>query len=371
MSDEATKRVIDGAAWRELCDALKNAGDIVLADPAADPLTRAEGFRYLSRLTRAALQTFVEHNDPRAPVLQRVVHETAKMGADNPDIVYFNAAVSGAVDYRIRGRRGSVHYLSFATQVGHYGKGQGMPPTGQIDSSSLAVRADGSFEVLLSSTPPAALAEGQSYLPMTPETGTVIVRQIRLRPEEVLAELVIERLGEGARPEPLTPELLDAGFQSTAMLVNGAAMLFSAWTRMFQEHENQLPRFDPEISNRFGGLADVAYYHSYWRLAPDEALVIDAKPPPCDHWNFQLNNHWMESLDYRYFRIHTNSARATQRADGSVRVVVAHQDPGVDNWLETAGHTFGTMCFRWVRPEGEPPQPSCRVVRVSDVRGLA
>ena len=155
------------------------------------------------------------------------------------------------------------------------------------------------------------------------------------------------------------------------MLVNGAAMLFSAWTRMFQEHENQLPRFDPEISNRFGGLADVAYYHSYWRLAPDEALVIDATPPPCDHWNFQLNNHWMESLDYRYFRIHTNSARATQRADGSVRVVVAHQDPGVDNWLETAGHAFGTMCFRWVRPEGEPPQPSCRVVRVSDVRGLA
>ncbi|MBK6519886.1 MAG: hypothetical protein IPG04_38585 [Polyangiaceae bacterium] len=67
MSDEATKTVIDGAAWRELCDALKNAGDIVLADPAADPLTRAEGFRYLSRLTRAALQTFVEHNDPRAP----------------------------------------------------------------------------------------------------------------------------------------------------------------------------------------------------------------------------------------------------------------------------------------------------------------
>lgn len=379
MSDD---KVLDGRAWSELCDALKDAGNIVLgADQPSDPLTRAEGFRYLSRLTRAALQTFVEHNDPRAPVLQRVVHETAKMGADNPDIVYFNAAVSGAHRYRIRGRRGTVHYLSFGTQIGHYGRGNGMPPTGQLDSSALNVRDDGTFEIELTSQPqssqppslrgPDAASKGKNHLPMTSETGTLIVRQIRLRPDEVLADLTIERIEGDPRPDPLTPQMLEAGFQSTAMLVNGAAMLFAAWSRMFQDHTNRLPRFDPDLSNRFGGLADVAYYHSYWRLEDDEALVIDAVPPRCDHWNFQLNNHWMESLDYRYFRIHVNSATATMRPDGGLRVVVAKRDPGVPNWLETAGHAFGTMCFRWVRPEGDPPEPQCRVVRIDEVRGLA
>jgi hypothetical protein len=34
--------------------------------------------------------------------------------------------------------------------------------------------------------------------------------------------------------------------------------------------------------------------------------VIESKVPPCRTWNFQLNNYWMESLDYRYHTIHVN-----------------------------------------------------------------
>ncbi len=355
-------------SWSRFCDALKEAGEVILApEQPSDPLTRAEGFRYLSRLTRAALQTFVEHNDPRAPVLQRVVHETAKMGADNPDNVYLNAAVSGAYEYRIRGARGTVRFLSFATQIGHYGRGNGMPPTGALDSSELVLDEDGRFEIFLSTKRP---PQARNFLPMTEQTGTLIVRQTRLRTDEKLAELSIMREGGDRTPAPLTLAALDDGLQSSALLVNGAARLFSTWAQMFQAHVNRLPRFDQEISNRFGGLADIAYYHSYWRLAPDEALVIDATPPRCDHWNFQLNNHWMESLDYRFHKIHFNSASAAARSDGSVRIVVAQRDPGVDNWLETAGHEFGTMCFRWVRPVGEPPEPQTRVVKIDQVKEL-
>jgi hypothetical protein len=358
---------MDGRAWNEFCDELKRAGEVVLApEQPSDPLTRAEGFRYLSRIARAALQTFVEHNDPRTPALQRVVHETAKMGADNPDNVYLNAAVSGAYRYRIRGRRGTVHFLSFSTQIGHYGKGNGMPPTGQLDSTEIQARADGSFELLLACEKP-VLEPGQSWLPMTPETGTLLVRQTRLDPAEQLAELKLERLGGDGTPALLTPEALEEGLRSTGMLVNGAAMLFSTWAQMFQAHVNKLPRFDQELSNRFGGLKDIAYYHSYWRLATDEALVIEAMPPKCDHWNFQLNNHWMESLDYRYHRIHLNSHTATANRDGSIRLIVAHRNPGQPNWIETAGHEFGTMCFRWVRPEGEPPEPRCHVVKLEEL----
>jgi hypothetical protein len=372
MSD-ATSRVVNGTTWHELCDALKSAGDLVLSpDQPNDPLTRAEGQRFLSRLLRAALGTFVEHNDPKVPVLARNVDEITKMGADNPDIVYFNATISGAYRYRIRCRRGTVHFLSFATQWGDYGRSMGMPPTGQIDSSALSVRDDGTFDVLLACERPATLGRGETWLPMTPETGTLIVRQFRHRPDEVLAELRIERTGgDSEKPAPLSAEAFDRGMQSAGMFVKGASMLFASWARMFQEHTNRLPQMDPALSNRFGGLSDITYYHSYWRLAADEALVIDAMPPRCDHWNFQLNNHWMESLDYRYFRIHTNSSIAERRTDGSIRIVVAQLDPGVPNWLETAGHDFGTMCFRWVRPQGHAPEPRCRVMKTSAVAELA
>jgi hypothetical protein len=145
--------------------------------------------------------------------------------------------------------------------------------------------------------------------------------------------------------------------------------LFAKWARDFQAHSNALPRFDQEVSNAAGGDPNIAYYHSYWRLGTDEALVIDATPPPCDLWNFQLNNHWMESLDYRHFKIWVNKHTARYRPDGSVRIVVAHRDPGpelADNWIDTVGHEFGTMLFRWVRAESHP-QPQTRVVKLSQL----
>lgn len=333
-------------------------------DSPKDALSQAEGVRYLSRLTRAALQTFVEHADPAAPVLQRVVHETAKMGADNPDNHYANAAISGEHVYRLWGTRGSVQWLEFATQKGAYGQGRGMPPTGRLDAGDMAIAEDGSFELWISVEP----REG-NWLPMEPDSGTLIVRQSRLDPAcEELAELHIERVGGGGPPGPLDPVALEGGLRSAGMLVGGAAMIFAGWAEGFTAHTNRLPRFDPALSDSMGGVPDIAYYHSYWRLDPGQCLVIEATPPPCDHWNFQLNNHWMESLDYRHHRIHTNSALAHVEPDGSIRVVVAHEDPGHPNWIRTVGHTFGTMCFRWVRPEGQPPEPACRVVAAADLR---
>jgi hypothetical protein len=73
----------------------------------------------------------------------------------------------------------------------------------------------------------------------------------------------------------------------------------------------------------------------------------------------------MESLDYRYFTISINKATAKYEPDGSVKVIVAHHDPGVPNWINTCGHHEGTMCWRWYRlEEGEKAvQPNCRVIK--------
>ena len=50
------------------CDNLKSAGEIVLREGSPmDAFDRAEGFRYLSRLTRVALESYIEAADPRAP----------------------------------------------------------------------------------------------------------------------------------------------------------------------------------------------------------------------------------------------------------------------------------------------------------------
>lgn len=367
--DAAAERVVDGRSWNEFCDALKAAG-AALQFPGAprDPFSQAEGYRYLSRLTRAGLMAFVEHADPNAPVLHRVVNEDTKLGADNPDNYYQTAALNGNWDYRIRGRRNTIAYLSFGTQAGNYGQGGGLPPTGHIAAEKLEMDVDGNFELILSSTP-----QPGNWLPMKPETGTLVVRQTFLdRENEVPAALSIERIncsGSARGPTPFTPKQLDEGLDTVSALVAGAPLLFAKWARDFQKHANKLPRFDPEVSLQAGGDPNIAYYHSYWAVAADEALLIEVTPPECEYWNFQLSNYWMESLDYRHHRIHTNKFLAEAAADGSIRLIVSHQDPGLPNWLETAGHSFGTMCFRWVRAS-EHPQPQTRLVKLKDIQVL-
>ncbi len=116
MAEDPIDKVVSAEAWTEFCDQLKKAGDVLLReDLAASPFERGEGLRYLGRLLRAGLVSFSEHTGPRHPAF-RPMPEMVKMGLDNPDNYYVSASVNARHSYRIRGRRGSIHYLSFAAQ---------------------------------------------------------------------------------------------------------------------------------------------------------------------------------------------------------------------------------------------------------------
>lgn len=152
--------------------------------------------------------------------------------------------------------------------------------------------------------------------------------------------------------------------------------MFANWAKNLKAHVNTLPLFDQETSNKAGGDPHIRYFHSYWNLKDDEALVITATPPRCQYWNFVLHNHWMESLDYRYYQIHANPDKCRLRSDGTIKIIVSHDNPnsGVDKgyWINTAHHRCGTMSFRWVRPHTEDdgpnlPHPICKVVNFQDL----
>jgi hypothetical protein len=370
VPDADTRAVLEGQAWKEFCSALERAGQMILTGKSPnDPRNRAEGYRHLTRLIRAGLEAFVEHADPHAPVLARMVHETVKLGADNPDNVYLNATISGAYEYRVFGNRGTVDFLAFATQKGGVGDSRGLPATGMCEASELEIGPNGEIELWLSQTP-----RPKNWLRMEPDTGLLIVRQTFLdREREVPAQLQIERIGGEGKAQPLTPGALVWGLRKTAMLVTGAPMLFGSWADGFRKRPNELPLFDPEISRMAGGDTTIDYYHGYWRLAPDEALVIDVEPPECRTWNFQVDNWWMESLDYRYYPISVNKHTAKRRPDGSVRIVVCDEHPPTGelpyNWLTTTGLREGTMLLRWVRALTRP-QPRTRIVPVAVVGEL-
>jgi len=362
--DIAVQRVVSGKSWEEFCDQLKLAGaSLMYTGTPRDPFQQAEGVRYLTRLTRAGLEAFVEYSDPAFPVLRRMVHETVKMGADNPDNIYLNAQISGDFEYRITGKRNTIDYIGFFTRNGNYGSTGGLAPCGKLENNQLSCDPDGSFEIILSKSP-----KGKNWLKIEDATSLLIVRQTFLdRKSEIPAEVAIENLDGRKAPDPVNPGQVDQGLKTASMFVAGASLLFARWANGFRHHTNRLPQFDAAVSNAAGGDESIIYYHSHWKLEPDEALIIEVDPPACDTWNFQLNNYWMESLDYRYFSICINKAGARYEEDGTLRVVVSHADPGHPNWIETCGHAEGTMCWRWYRlKEGaRPAEPTCRVLKLN------
>lgn len=363
------KRIVTGQAWSEFCDHLKAAGNVLLAPGApGDPMQQSEGVRYLSRLTRAGLEAYLEYQDPMYPQLRRMVHETIKIGADNPDNYYQNAQISGLYTYKIVGKRNTVDHISFHTQNGNYGSTGGLAPCGMISNQELEVEEDGSFEIVLSKEP-----AGRNWLKIEDETTLLMVRQTFAdRKKEEPAELNLINTMVDQKPGALSSTQVDEGLKTASMFVGGASLLFARWANGFKKHVNQLPQFDPEISNAAGGDENIIYYHSYWKLEPDEALVIEVHPPNCDAWNFQLNNYWMESLDYRYYNICINKNDASYEEDGSVRVIVSQEDPGLPNWIETAHHGEGTMCWRWYRlhDDARAIQPTCRVIKRTELSPL-
>ena len=82
-----------GQVWEEFCDTLKAAGTSLVAPGAPmTPFDQAEGIRFLTRLTRAALTAFLETRDFDRPKLSAISNgwqeAPVKIGSDNPDNLY-------------------------------------------------------------------------------------------------------------------------------------------------------------------------------------------------------------------------------------------------------------------------------------------
>ncbi|OOK73141.1 hypothetical protein BZL29_4770 [Mycobacterium kansasii] len=103
------------------------------------------------------------------------------------------------------------------------------------------------------------------------------------------------------------------------------------------------PRLTP------GGLATQYSSAGHFELRPDQALVITVPVSDAPYLGFQLGSMWYISLDYINHQTSLNNSQAQADPDGKVRIVVADQNPGVTNWVETVGHRRGFLQFRWQR----------------------
>jgi len=353
--------LMSGAVWNELLDELRRAGEYITSKRApATSLDRAEGFRHLGVLLKIGLEEMLVDWDPDRPRFHWS-DGTVKWGLDCSDALYALVPVRPGGVYRVHGRRASVHFLGFQL-VGQ------LSALSDRDADTLELARDGSFELIIGGEP----REG-NWMPLDANATTLTVRQFFYDWEnEEPAPLWIERIdaAESREPDVVAPTGIAAQLAALGIFVR-AGTEFWAESSILKRDGNR-NRFPDDHGIGSAALASQKYQSfgiGYFSLQDDETLIVTVTPPRAKYWSLHLGNFWGESLDYVNHQSSLNGHQAALDADGVFRAVISRRDPGIANWLDTAGRNEGVMIYRWNQADGSPI-PSTRLVRMDEVDEL-
>jgi hypothetical protein len=339
------------------------------------PQEVVDGHRSLLHLLSAASDLYFEA-DPERPRFVPMVSPIRKFLGDNPDAVYFLAPLRGDRGYRIRGNVASAVYTSFTFQAGDESGIAGRIFATRNDRD-FDVGRDGSYEIHV-----APDANGPNSVRLDP--GAVSVTTRHYFENEVSAQndptlripLSIEPLVDPGPAAPLDDPTTAGRLRLAAAFVRQATLGIPP------RDPGQQPSWVSTVPNQLGepsaagrgegdktawGAVDNSYSMGPYLLQPDQALVIEGRLPRCVFANVVLWNRWMMSYEYRSRRVSLNRRQMVLDADGRYRIVLAHREPGVPNWLDTEGRPFGTIFWRFLEPEGTPERPRTRVVPVASL----
>ncbi|MDP9101041.1 MAG: hypothetical protein M3N21_02700 [Actinomycetota bacterium] len=351
-------------AWITLLAELARAGEVVTG-PAGGRTDRevAEGYRHLTRVFAIAAEMLVEKGDPEHPAFTRWMTAHRKMYGDNPGTVYDAAVIRGDLSYVIRGSRGSSAYLGVCL----YGTAADGAKriAGNVDDDELTVAGDGTFELWLGGP-----ARSSDWLPLEPDVTEVMVRQYFVDPRtEVAGAYRIECVPSLGPPPPLTQEALGARLAALGRYVRETVEAETALSALSSSMSQAVFRSGREYVDAAGEATaapvDVSavvrvmptpaiQYSGQWfdDLTEDEALLVEGVVPECRYWSIQLLTRFMESADWEHHPVFLTGSDIVAGADGGFRVVVAHHDPGVPNWIATTGLTSANVAVRALKAAG-------------------
>ena len=350
-------------AFGEFLQALEQSRQLILEQTDEDGTDRAEGLRHLVRLIEMQNARATDDLDAAHPYIIRCPTVSCRVGFDNPDFTYISVQpISAEYSYRLWGKRGTVPYLSLQIFDNAFG--------GEVfmTSEELNVEEDGSYEIILSATEPETYS---NWMELKPTASFFIMRNgFYDWDNEIEASIQVEVIaGPVSGPVPvLTPdELVDDLGALSSRLRNIPRSIFGArdtWP------VNDVNEPDPGAFGIPGaGVPSAVSSAGQYELDPDEALIIETPVPDVIHGGIQLGNYWVESIDYASRQTSLNWFQSTPDSDGVIRYVLAHEDPGVPNWLDVGGHRRGTLFMRWQSAVGDdyPAKPTVKLVAFDEI----
>jgi hypothetical protein len=368
------------------------------------------------------------HADPARPHFRNALSIITRGTIDNADAVYFYAPIDGRRSYLLRGEPGDArhwrgeapapsgrkapHYLIFETSWGGLAGDSGSlaelrpglkTQTGRIDSSEIALNADGSFEILFAPERPAGFTG--NFVPTLRVVSQPHPTDPSAPPERYAQyvsgrQLFYDWEREDAIHFEMTPqdaerdvaraydaERAAAELRRTGEIVRGQMHFWNAFWTLLMGTYGPRPGTLPGIGfprNAFnqmnaasgatgGGMSTNLYAGGVAELGEDEALVVESRVRLAPQYiGFQLGNLWGESIEYASCVGSRNGWQSHVDPDGAIRLVIAHRDPGVQNWLDTTGHREVFMSPRWAYSKTPAPEQwptiSAARVRLAELR---
>ena len=337
-----------------LTQAIAEAEQLVAAAPhiesEADLL---EGLQYLAGCVSACTHLAFDYERDH-PFLQSGTGPFTKMGLDNPDTLYFGTRVQPGREYVVNGRRGTTTDLSFQMLGGEYTDTEVPDSETAFDDRKLDIADDGTFEWRVTPDKPSQLLIREVYNDWSAQRGTVTVE----RTDTV-----------GTAPPALTRAIIEKRYATAGkQLVNRVKtwLQFPQWFYLnIPVNTMVAPRLTP------GGLATQYSSAGHYELRDDQALIITLPVTDAPYLGFQLGSLWYISLDYINHQTSLNGTQAQADPDGKIRIVVANQNPGVTNWVETLDHRKGFLQFRWQRVSRELTEADGPQVELVDIDKVA
>lgn len=287
----------------------------------------------------------------------------------NPDAVYRYMPVEFASRYLVRGRfpgaRPLINELSVLTRE--------FKTVANLSGPDLAVEADGTFSITVDPRPPNGR---RNHLQTTSEAVQILVRDVMADwAAERPSALAITRLDGPPAARTLSWEEMQG--QAARSLREHVMGLIAVTRRALAGPANTLtnPAIRRGDASAGGALVTQAVSWGNFRLEENEALVLTVERGGAAYASVALSDLWSVTDDFTRRTSSFNHLQAIPDADGSYTFVLAAEDLGVHNWLDTGGSNAGVIFARWggfdaARIAEAHPEIGARVVRLAELSSV-
>lgn len=362
------------AAWLRYRAELDREHEEILKLPETqDSELRAQALYYLQSLEATAHLLYIapRHQYPAFyvdSVFQPMLE--VSWGIPNPDFHYRWAWLDGARSYRVWGNKRGSFWATIQVYKGFWGD-EVQGNLGNIDFDDVPTDENGNFEFWLGPNPPAE-TNGQMWIKTDPALPniTLNLREVfndweKDETIEIHIEILDRKPGAGLYFDEA--ELAIRIDRATKFLAYNYGFTLEGLLPGKPGYRPANIFVASEIGVAQGGNPLATYSNMNYNLKPDEALIIEMAPTQGHYWGIQLLSLWKQTTEWIFHKSSINGVQAHIDADGAFRGVLADSDPGVPNWIDTAGLSRASALLRWYKTDGSAV-PSTKVVKLAEVR---